>query len=68
MKIKNFAEHINKSNLLETNLHQNGYWTEEQLKEEANKYKTIKEFRKNNYNAYQTSKKRKLLSIFFKND
>ena len=44
----------------------NGYWSEEQLQDEANKYINKKEFKKNSYNAYLTAKKRKILNILFK--
>jgi hypothetical protein len=37
------------------------YWTEKQLREEANKYKRRGEFRKNNNSAYRASIKRELL-------
>ena len=61
-----FKNHLNNGYSENRNIY--GYWTDARLQEEANKYKNIKEFRKNNYNAYQTSKKRKLLNILFKNE
>ena len=42
-------------------------WTKEKLQEEANKYKTIKEFRINNRNAYLASLNNKIISDLFKN-
>lgn len=50
MKINNFSQHINE--IKKSSLHQNGYWTEKQLQEEANKYETRSEFYKNNKYAY----------------
>ena len=42
-------------------------WTKDTLQEEADKYETIKDFRKNNYNAYSASVKYNLLDELFKN-
>ena len=42
-----------------------GYWTEERLREEANKYKTRTEFKDKNYNAYKYTVSKKLLGKFF---
>ena len=44
-----------------------GYWTKEKLQEEANKYETRHEFRKNNYSAHTQATKHKLLDELFKN-
>ena len=44
-----------------------GYWTIEKLQEECNKYETRKELRENNYAAYVTSKRKKLLNKLFEN-
>jgi len=43
------------------------HWTIEKLQEEANKYKTRKEFSKNSSSAYQTAQKNGTLNILFKN-
>lgn len=45
----------------------NGYWTNEKLQEEANKYQTRQQFRENNFTAYQLSCDKKLIDKFFKN-
>ena len=44
-----------------------GYWTPEKIKEEANKYKTLKEFRINAYAAYLAAIKSKILPEVIKN-
>ena len=49
------------------NGHKDLKWTKEKLQEEADKYETMKEFRKNNYNAYSASTKYNLLIDLFKN-
>jgi hypothetical protein len=41
-------------------------WTKEKLQEEANKYLTRNDFRKNNINAYSYSKTKKILNELFK--
>lgn len=60
-----FKNHLNNGYSENRNIY--GYWTDERLQDEANKYKTRKEFKKYNNNAYITSKKRKILNILFKN-
>jgi hypothetical protein len=44
-----------------------GYWTEEKLQEEVNKYETRDEFQKNNIKAYQAAQRRQILDKLFKN-
>lgn len=44
-----------------------GYWTEEKLQEEANKYQSRQEFRDNSKAAYSAAAKRKLFDILFDN-
>jgi len=44
-----------------------GYWTEETLQEEANKYDNICEFTKNSVGAYNAARKKVLLEKLFKN-
>jgi len=44
-----------------------GYWTEETLREETNKYKSRQEFRNKNKAAYSAAAKKKLLDILFDN-
>ena len=41
------------------------YWSKENLQEEADKYETRDDFRRNNYNAYQTAIKQKILDELF---
>ena len=67
MKINNFAQHINEVHLLEANLHQNGYWSKEQLQKEANKYETRSEFYKSNKYAYFKALRMNILDELFKN-
>ena len=43
------------------------YWTEKRLQEEANKYKTRKEFRKMSKNGYSTAVNKHILDELFKN-
>ena len=43
------------------------YWTEKRLQEEANKYKTSKEFRKMSKNGYSTAVNKHILDELFKN-
>ena len=42
-----------------------GYWTEEKLQEEANKYKTRGEFQSKNASAYQAARKKKIVGKIF---
>ena len=60
-----FKNHIN--NGYNENRKINGYWTEEKLQEEANKYETVGEFLRNNKKAYDISHRKKILNDLFKN-
>ena len=55
-----FKNHYNKGN-------KDLKWTKDTLQEEADKYETIKDFRKHNYNSYSASAKYNLLDELFKN-
>ena len=44
-----------------------GYWTNDKLQEEANKYKTINEFRINNLGAYKAAFRKGIIVELFKN-
>ena len=44
-----------------------GYWTEEKLQEEADKYETINDFSNNNKAAYSAARKKKIIDELFKN-
>jgi len=61
-----FKNHINKGYNINRKI--NGYWTKEKLQEEANKYKTRLEFRKNNYTAYSQATTHKIVDELFKNN
>jgi len=62
---KLFDDHKNKGHL--ENRVKYGYWTEDKLQEEANKYKNRNDFVKNNINAYSAAKKKKIINKLFKN-
>jgi len=58
-----FKNHINQGRTAKHKY----YWTTERLQEEANKYKTRNDFRKNDINSYSYSKTKKILNELFKN-
>ena len=60
-----FKNHIN--NGYNKNRKLNGYWSNENLQLEVDKYKTRYEFRKNNYSAHSQATRHNLLDELFKN-
>jgi len=57
-----FKNHINQGYLCKPS----GYWNEEKLQKEANKYQTRKELYDNNCSAYNIIRQNKLLDKIFK--
>jgi hypothetical protein len=60
-----FKNHINNGH--SKNKLPNGYWTKERLQEEANKYNTRNDLKKNNLSSYNAACSKKILNDLFKN-